>query len=455
MSGLIGSLSISLRALMAQQASVQTSSENIANVNTPGYARRRVVLQEDVRCSIGNTVGGGVEIQSVQSLRDRVLELRILAEQQSQSKYETVVNSMESIELLFSNPDGSIGTKLQDFFSSIQRLSATPADVSLRSQVLMSAENLAASFRTASAESTTAQRHIETSIEASINEVNRLTAEIAKLNVQVAADRKLGLDAGGLDDRLGVLLRDLATLVNFSTIDDPNGLTLTTAGGRALVVAGESFKLQSSSGLSGRSVIYSADSADITSDIRGGTIGGLLKVHNDELPALESHLDDLAWEFCDQINEVHKGGFDLNGDAGEDLFVPGALVKGAAAGMRVAITDPAKVAGSADHFGGDNTNLLKLLDVANSKLAGGQSPVQAYAAIVYTLGSSIQDATQQAGTSELMLEQLENQRGAISGVSLDEEAANLIRFERAYQAAARVMSVTNDLMETVINLGRY
>lgn len=455
MSGLMGSLSISLRALMAQQASVETSSENIANVNTPGYARRRVVLQEDVRWSAGSTGGAGVEIQSVESLRDRVLDLRILAEQQSQSRDETFVSSMRSVELLFSNNDAGIGSDFQNFFNSIQRLSATPTDTSLRSQVLMSAENLAASFRSASAEITTAQQQLGTSIESSVKEANRLTAEISRLNIQVAGNQKLGISSGGLEDRRGVLLGELAKLVNFATVEDPNGLTLTTAGGRALVVAGESFDLQASISVSGQSAIYSADGTDVTAEVTGGSIGGLIKVRNEELTGLQGRLEALAEAFSTRMNAVHRSGFDLNGDAGGDLFVPAGLVAGAAAGIRVAITDPAKIAGSADQFQADNINLLELLNVAHANLVGGQSPVQAYAGIVYALGSSIESASQRADTSGSMLQQLENLRGAISGVSLDEEAANMIRFERAYQAAARVMSITNELMETVINLGRY
>lgn len=454
MSGLMGSLSISLRALMAQQASVETSSENIANVNTPGYARRRVVLQEDVNWSPGSVGSAGVSIQSTESLRDRVLELRILAEQHNQSRDETFVTSMQPIELLFSDTDGGIGANIQNLFDSIQRLSATPTDVSLRSQVLMSAENLSASFRTAAAEITTAQQHLETSIDASVQEVNRLTREIAKLNPQIASNQRLGIDSGGLADRRGVLLGDLAKIVQFSTIDDPNGLTLTTTGGRALVVAGQSFDLSSTS-IYGKSIIQSADGADVTADITGGSLGGFLKVQNEQLPELQSQLDDLASAFCDRMNTVHRAGFDLNGNAGGDLFAPLASAQAAAAGMRVAISDPAKIAASVDQSQGDNKNLLALLDLAKAKLIGENSPIQAYSAIVYKLGSSIQDATQQADTAGLMVQQLDNQRNAISGVSLDEEAANLIRFERAYQAAARVVSITNDLMDTVINLGRY
>jgi flagellar hook-associated protein 1 len=452
MSGLMGSLSISLGALMAQQASVETSSENIANVNTPGFSRRRVVLQERASQSLGAS-STGVEIQSVESLRDRILELRILSEQQAQSRSETFVSSMQPIELLFSNSDGGIGTAIQNFFNSIQRLSATPTDNSLRSQVLMSADNLTASFRTAAAEISKAQQHLQTSIDASVQEVNRLASEIAKLNPQIASNQQLGKDSGGLEDRRGVLLGELAALVRFSIVDDTNGLTLTTSGGRALVVAGESFDLSSTSG-AGPSVIRSADGADVSTDMTGGSLGGLFAARNSELPGLQAQLDDLASALCARMNTIHRAGYDLNSGPGSDLFVPTASVEGAAASMRVAITDPAKIAASIDGSEGDNRNLLRLLDLASAKLIGENSPIQAYSALVYSLGISIQDAKKQADTSGLMVQQLENQRNAISGVSLDEEAANLIRFERAYQAAARVVSITNDLMDTVINLGR-
>jgi flagellar hook-associated protein 1 FlgK len=221
------------------------------------------------------------------------------------------------------------------------------------------------------------------------------------------------------------------------------------------VVAGQSFQITSSTNGTGQSVIRSADGTDVSAEITGGSIGGLLKAHNLELPAIGAQLDALAVAFTTQLNSVHRNGFDLDGNAGGDLFVAAGSTKGAASEMQVAITNPRMIAGSTDKSNGDNSNLLALLGVADTKLLGGSTPIQAYAAIVYSLGSSIQGAKQDSETSGLMLQQMGKQRSAISGVSLDEEAANLIRFQRAYQAAARVVSVTNELMDTVINLGRY
>ncbi len=147
-------------------------------------------------------------------------------------------------------------------------------------------------------------------------------------------------------------------------------------------------------------------------------------------------------------------GFDLNADPGVDLFTVSAASAGAAQSLCVAISDPSLVAASSDGAPGDNGNLRSLLNVETDPLLDGLSPIDAYAQIVFRVGSSITDAGSEADAAQLVIQQLDGQCAAVSGVSLDEEAADLIRFQRAYQAAARVIDVTNQLLDTVINLGR-
>jgi flagellar hook-associated protein 1 FlgK len=197
---------------------------------------------------------------------------------------------------------------------------------------------------------------------------------------------------------------------------------------------------------------------DITNSIRGGNLGGLLEVRDRLVPAYQQQLDELAQQVITQVNAVHSAGTDLQSPATSpalDLFNPAATVAGAAANFAVnsvVAADVRYIAAGQSGGPGDNANARALADLASQHfLAGGtQTFAEGFAAIQFTIGTDEQGATQQSEIGQAMLHQLENSRDAYSGVSLDEEATDLIRFQRAYQAAARYVSVIDQLTEDLI-----
>jgi flagellar hook-associated protein 1 FlgK len=154
------------------------------------------------------------------------------------------------------------------------------------------------------------------------------------------------------------------------------------------------------------------------------------------------------------VNTAHRSGFDLNGTAGTDLLVPSAAGgAGAAAALSVSITDPTLLAASSDGTPGNNGNLAVISAVHDQAVAAGQKPLDFYSRLVFQVGSDTANAAADLSASQLILRQLEDQRASVSGVSLDEEAANIVRYQTAYQAAARVISTVNSLLDTAVNLG--
>jgi len=454
MSSLFGSLSISLRALLAQQAALETTTDNIANMNTPGYSRRRAVLEEDEPVFNGAyTEPRGVHLEKIESIRDRVLQLRIFDETQQQSASSSLVNTMEPVEQYFADGDGTIGSNLDNFFSALSALSPDPSNAGLRTGVLTAAGNLANVVQTTANNLSDAQHQADRSITQAVTQVNQLTQQIAVLNQNISAKIKLGQDSGALEDQRDVIIRQLAGLVDVSVMDDTEGLTLSTSNGSPLVVGGKAFTLDTQLDASGKVLIYSQGS-DITSTLKYGQIGGLLDARDNHIAPLISQLDTFAKSFTDAMNTAHAAGFDANGNAGGNLFQPIAVTQGAAASMSVAIQDPSLFAASSDGSAGDSGNLSGLLALQNSAIVDGSTPGDYYSSIVFQAGTSVANAKAASDAGDLMLQQLDNQRGSISGVSLDEETTNLLRFQRAYEAAARVVSVISDLTEQAINLGR-
>ena len=453
MSSLFGSISISLRALLAQQAALQTTSENIGNINNPAYARRRAVMVEDDPIFDGRlVVGNGVHVQAVESLRDRVLELRMHEETQQNSELQAFAGAMSQVQGNFSDPTSGIGAQMDAFFASITRFSTNPTDMSLRQNVLTSAGNLAGAFRTASQDLHQQQQTIDLGVSQAVDQVNVLTSQIADLNAEVTRVEKLGGDASAFEDQRTQLIRNLSGLIDVAVIDADDGLTLTSGNGAPLVVGTNAFALETDFGADGFRHVTS-NGQDITTQIGGGSIGGLLRARDQGVSGVLSDLDNLASAFVSSINTVHQGGFDLNGNAGGKLFADPTATD-PAANCAVLISDPAFIAGSTNGTVGDNANLTALEAVQTTAIVGGQNPVDFYSGMAARLGNEISNAGADQHASELILGQLQKQRDSISGVSLDEEAANLIRYQRAFEAAARVVSVIDEMTQTVINLGK-
>ncbi len=419
-----------------------------------GYSRRRPVITElPPTYEAGVVMGRGAQLSSIESIRDRVLELRITAEQQQQSATEAFINSLSTAETLFGTGKDSLGSQVQDFFNSLNQLSTNPTEGSLRQGVLTTAGDLARTLNNLSQNLQNESAQINQSVLQSVDEVNRLTQEIANVNLQVASKVALGEEPGTLEDQRTELIKQLASKINVFVTDTQDGLTLTTVHGAPLVVAGQAYSLDTSFGTDSK-VHVSANGTDLTADLQGGEMGGMLQARDKELASLQANVDAFACQFATAVNQVHRNGFDLGGVAGGDLFAIGPTEAGAASSIQVAITDSNSVAASSDGTAGDNGNLLALVALQDAQIIDGGTPADAYSRIVFQVGGAIANAKADQQAGEVVLEQLNDLRGAVSGVSLDEEAANLIRFQQAYEAAARVIQTINEMLDTAIHLGR-
>jgi flagellar hook-associated protein 1 len=454
MSSLFGTLSIAVGALQANQGALTATTNNVANANTPGYSRQRPVLVESDPVVLGAlTFGTGVSLQNLESLRDPILQLRIQQETQQQGQLNTSVSALQQTQVLFSGGSSDLGAQISNFFDSLDQLSTDPANISLRQAVLTAAGNVANSFHSTADTLIQQRSNLDLSVTQTVTQVNTLSSQIAKLNGQIASLQTTNHDASAFVDQRDVLIGQLSSLVDVATINSDHGLTLTTSNGTALVAGNQSFTLTTQSDASGTQHIF-AQGADITARLTSGSLAGLIEVRDQILPGLLSNLDSLASGLANTVNAVHHGGTDLTGAAGGDLFVPpGPTGQGYAASIAVEITDPSLIAASSDGSAGSNGNAVLLAGVRNQPVADGKTATDFYANLVFGVGSAVANGSAELSASQLALQQLQDQRGSISGVSLDEEAANMVRFQNAYDAAARVVTTVNQMLETVINMG--
>lgn len=448
----INALTRLLDATVARQQAVAT---NIANVDTPGYSRQQADLVEAPAYFDGSRmVGTGVVLQKITSLRDRVLELRIQDEMQQQGSLNAQVNAMSDIDLQFSTQNASIGDSLNKFFNSLSNLATDPSNSSLRQSVLVSAQDMASQFRSTSNNLHQRQFDLDLQIQQAVGEVNQTTAQIADLNQKIVSSGVPEDQLGTYVDQRNVLLQHLSTLIGNHVITADSGLTVTTNDGTTLVVGNRSFAINTSKDGSGDTHL-DVGGHDITGSTSGGSIAGLLQVKQQVIPSILANLDSIAASVITSFNNLHETGTDLNGNTGIDFFAPAPPSgSGAAAAFALNITDGSQIAASNDASAGGNAVLNSLIDLRNQPIVNGDRPVDAYSKLTFQVGSQLSNAKSDLQNSEAMLQQLNNQRGTLSGVSLDEEASDLIRFQRAYEAAARVLAVVSDLTEISVNLGK-
>ena len=451
MSSLNASLATALSGLIAEQGALETTTNNVANVNTPGYSREQPVLVSGDPVVIDPlTFGTGVTLRSVESIRDTILESRIQQETQTQGQFGSLASALQQTQVNFTSNTGDIGTAISNFFDSINQLSTNPADLSLRQGVLTAAGNLAASFNTAANNLTQQRGNLDLSVVQTVGQINRFTQQIAKLNGQIATLQNVGENAGTFIDQRTQLIDQLSSLVDVSVIPSDNTITLTTANGTSLVAGQQSFQLQTQTDSLGLHDIY-AQGVDITSKIVAGQWGGTVQARDQRIPGIQAQLDALAAGLANAVNAVQVGGSDLNGVQGTNLFNPPAGV-GAAASLSVAITDPALIAASSDGSAGSNGNAEVMYALRNQAVVAGQSPTDYYSGVVFNVGNGTANAAAEQSASALVLQQLNDQRSSVSGVSLDQEAANMVRYQQAYSASAQVISTINSMMQTVINM---
>jgi flagellar hook-associated protein 1 FlgK len=453
---LSSSLFTAINAMGVDQGALAVTSNNIANVNTPGYSREVANLEEAGTVTYGNLIiGTGVEMAGITGVRDNVINLRLNQEAQTQGKLNTFVNGMNQVQTVFNETAGNgLQSLISNFFGAWQTLSTDPTNAGDRQAVIADAQNLATGFHQSAQALQTQSASANQGVTDTVSDINSLSSQIAQLNQQTYSASNGGATPNTLIDQRNQLINQLSAQVDLQIIpSDQNSVTITTGGGALLVSGQQSFTLSTSNDpATGNQDVYS-QGQDITSTITSGNLAGYLQMRDTEIPALSSQLDTLAAGIVNSVNTQSTAGFDANGAAGVNFFSALTATAGAATNISVAITNPSQVAASSDGTPGDNGNAKAIAALANQNIVGGETPISYYGGLVAKVGNDTASAQSSLSGEQLLIQQLQDQQASVSGVSLNEEGANLQLYQNAYNAAARVASVVQGLFQTAINMG--
>lgn len=448
MSGLFASLSMAARSLEAQRAGLDTAGQNIANLNTPGYARRRLELAE---IAYG---ARGVEVLGTRAMRDAVLDTRARAAIPDEAREGAVVDALALVETTIGAPGQSLDGRLAAFFDSVSALSVDPTSAVARDGVVLQGRQLAASFNDIAGRLSDSARLADNGVRDAVGELNTLSARIAELNAAIATAGDADVDA--LKDQQQLALESLSALTSVSVLNrEDGGVDVTIPSGRALVIGANAYDVTVGTAPVTGYATLQLGGADVTSDITNGKIGGLAYTRDTLIPGYQTRLDEIAYGVAQEVNTLHQAGFDLNGNPGVAFFTPPAAVAGAAAALAVnpALTgNPSLVAASQSGAAGDNgiARQIAALRDQPTLLGGTASFTEGWAQLAYRVGADVDTARAQQQSKGEMSDQLARLRDQVSGVSLDEEAASMIKFQRAYEANAKYFSAVDEMLLTLM-----
>lgn len=459
MGGTFSSVNGALSALRYHQVVMDTASANIANVSTEGYTRRRVN---------GETVGPaaapamwsrsddsvvGVRVSGVQRMADAFLDARARFEHGSQSYLDTRRVALERVEAGVGEPGpNGVAAALAQFRNGLHDLANDPGSDAARSQVLARASGLADALRIQSRNVAVEESDQRFRLLSTVDEVNTVASDLAATNRSIAAARLSGTDAATLMDTRDALALRLAQLTGAQATPRADGGLDVTVNGLALVTGTDAARMEIATGVTpggepdGAPVTFalvpaSGTATAVPGEVRGET-GATAELLTTTLPAYRAGLDVVARTLADELNAQHASGFDRAGDPGQPLFAYDAADP--AGTLTVALADPALVAASGIPGGG--------LDAGNATAMIGRITVEDdYQRLVNGLGSEVASVRRLALNQQTLTAQVDASREQLAGVNLDEEMVTMLTAQRAYEAAARVMTTVDSVLDTLIN----
>ena len=476
MLGLLGTLRLGTRALAAQRQGVEVAGHNLANVNNAAYARQRVSIQSTASSDgLTDPVGSGAEVVAIRQIRDQILDRQVITEGGVSGSLEAQQNALKTVQSLLGQSidrgnSGAGGTSaadgvgggqqlaagLTDFFNNFASLAAQPTSLPEREITLRRAASLAAQFPALDNRLSALSTQLDESLNTDLKSANALLSDIARLNGQISRTEAVsGGSANDLRDQRQAKMESLSGVIGFDSFESSDGSVGIVVGGVSLVTSDIRAKtLETFTNTDGQRMICASGTTDVLA-ITSGRVHGTLDARDGGLKDLRSSINDLAKNLIDEVNAVHTPGFALDGTTGRAFFLGSS-----AADIRVnqdLLDNPnsLQVSGSAIARG-DNRVAQALSQLGNRPIAAldGQTLGNAYNRIVGRLGEELSSVNQQLADQKVVADLLKGQRDSVSGVSIDEEMADLTRFQRGYQASAKLINTIDELMDTTLSLKR-
>lgn len=463
MGSLFYGLNTAVNTLRAQTDVLNITGHNIANANTPGYSRQQVGLsqvsdqaQAGLRMGVTLPIGNGVEVKQVSRIRNALYDEIYRKENQNLNFNITTQDLLHQVELLFDEPtDRSLGGIINDFFNGWLDIANQPQNSAARQSLHSVGEEMTDRFHRIYNALVVMREDIDEQISAIPEQINIISAEIADLNVAIRKSEVQGGTANDLRDKLDYLVDELTQYADVRAVGQADGTTTILVGNKVVVDHDTASTLSAKTTLIGeeglkRTVIVAEDGTEY--EPTRGKLGALMTMRDETLLNLMGELNTLAGAIVDTINFDHRIGYGLDGANGRNFFDPGRVY---AYNIELSsdIDDVSNIAVSIDGLPGDNQNALNINDLKNRRVIDGSFSInEYYNSIISHLGVIGREAESNRINQELLVNQIDNSRESVKGVSIDEEMVLMLQSQRIYQSASRLIVTLDELLQEVINL---
>ncbi|MCZ0702118.1 flagellar hook-associated protein FlgK [Natronobacillus azotifigens] len=487
-------LEVAKRALNAQQTALYTTSHNISNANTEGYTRQRVNFEQvsslaPTRFPGGtkSSVGSGVQPGSIQRIRDQFLDVQYRKENSKHSYFDTKATALRQLEGIMNEPtEEGLAFSLEQFFNSLQDLGVNPDDAGTRAVVSQRGQAVADSFQYIASSLEDVRGDLKNQIDVTTTEMNSIIDQINNVNREIGGIEPHGQVPNDLYDERDRLIDRLSNIADISVSYQKSSgqpspvaegiatVTLNNVGQEVTLVDGATHSVNHLSisytdennveqftftDANGTTIEIAPSDFNTNGNLRGlMEMSGFIDADGEivgQFNAMRDSLDEMITAYANAFNEVHTAGVDLEGEEGIPFFIfdtddpTGSIVVNPAI-----VNNPNLIAASQNGDSGDGSNANDLADVLNNQNVGlgNRTSVKSYyQSVIGNMGVAAQEANRMKDNSAVLRQQVEENRASTSAVSLDEEMTNLIKFQHAYNAAARSMTSVDEMLDQIIN----
>ncbi len=454
-------MNIGLSGIQASQIGMNVTSQNVANINTPGYSRQQVMLGAVGAQGVGmSDAGNGVSVQAIRRVTDQYQTNQMFRSASMLGEASTSAGQIKRLETLMAGDSMNLSTGFDNFFTSLNGSSISPYSSAHRQQIVSEAEALANRFNHLSSSIDGQYDDLSQQRSSSVSQANSLLSNLATLNDKIRDGQARGANTSALEDERDVLITELAELVDVRITDAGDGtLNIALPNGQPLLTGNNAAQLSLEQDPNNpRSDILSltlnGQNFPLDDDI-GGKLGALSEYERDVLQPTLDAINDIAREFADAFNAQLAEGFDLNGEPGRALFT---YDPSNPAGT-LSITEgfkPEDLALSGDGTPGDNSNLLKLIDIKDQEFEigdlGSQTLSGAFSSLLGDIAVKSRQAQADHDAASNIYLQAAIEKSGTSGVNLDEEAVSLMMYQQSYQANLQVINTANQVFASVMQL---
>jgi len=464
MSNLFAGINLALNAIMAHQQSMQVIEHNVANANTPGYHRQEAVLTAGIpypaagmsRGIMPGQMGSGINVDRIRRFNIDYFDGRFRRELGESKRWTTQSEVLSQVEAAMAetSSDG-LTTKLDAFWKGWQSLSSDPANQAYRSDLLARSKDLTDGFNSRAEGLMAIRKDQDMGVKQRVEEVNNLASQVARINTEIATVKSVGDQPNDLYDKRDAMIDRLAELTGAVSTVQENGEAIVSVSGHVLVVGSSTSTLTAAANPANDNLVDVSWNDGQAFTAPSGEMAGLLIARDQTIPGQLNNLNTLALEISNQVNTVHRAGFGLNNSTNVNFFEPFTTTNYALEfrlGSQMSDINNIAAATAIDSPG-DGNQATKMADLRMATVMNGNTSTinQYLIRSVADLGIAINTANTRARDRDFVMKSLQTIDEATSGVSLDEEAANLVKSQRAFQAAQQLMTAFDDMLNRVIN----